>query len=71
MKSKVWLYPDDRTKKAVYVNEPWKTMKVSIPSHGRNNWLIPLLTKIQKHQRVYDFFFQFLIWEEIIDYGLG
>ena len=71
MKSKVWLYPDDGTKVAIYIEKPWENSKYSIPSWGRNDWLIPLLTKIEKHKRLYNFLFQFLEWEEIPNYGLG
>lgn len=71
MKSKVWLYPDDKTKKAIYVDKPWKIMDVSIPSWGRNEWLIPLLDKVKRHEKLYLFLFQFLVWEENINYGLG
>jgi len=71
MKSRVWIYPSDGTKKVVYIDKPWKNPKHSIPSWGRNEWLIPLLTKIKSDKVLYDFLFQFLEWEKVPNYGLG
>jgi len=73
MKSKVLVYQDDASAqpKIRYVEKPWKQTGVSFASNPRNDWLIPKLTKIKKHKRLYDFLFQFLIWEIIPNYGLG
>lgn len=51
--------------------KPWIRHDVSIPSWGRNEWLIPLLTKLKKYKKVYNFLFNFLEWEIIPNLGLG
>ena len=73
MKSKVLVYQDDASAqpKIEYMEKPWKRNDTTIASHYRNDWLIPLLTKIKKHKKLYVFLFQFVVWDIIPNYGLG
>lgn len=73
VKSKVLVYQDDASAspKIEYLYEPWKQTNVTFSSHPRNSWLIPLLTKIKKYKRLYDFLLQFVVWEIVPNYGLG